>query len=184
MKFEGEFQLPGDPDETIQRFTDVERMAACVPGAELEGRDEEGNWLGTLTVAFGPKRIRFRGKVSCEFDIPARTCLLVGRGAADMRAARFQVRTTVKVDEAAESAPDAPVSHVRLDSEADLSGVLAAFAGAGGARVGNILMDQFAENLAREYGQKEGSEQDKPASEAVSAGKVLWSAIRGGGGRD
>ena len=43
MHFEGEFSVPGRPDDVIRRFADVQRMARCMPGAVIEGRDEEGN---------------------------------------------------------------------------------------------------------------------------------------------
>jgi carbon monoxide dehydrogenase subunit G len=82
MQFEGAFLVPGRPDDVIVKFTDVERMARCMPGASIEGRDEEGNYLGVMTVAFGPKKIKFRGKVNCQFDIAARSGTLRGRGAA------------------------------------------------------------------------------------------------------
>jgi uncharacterized protein len=87
MHFEGEFSVPGRPDDVIRRFADVERMARCMPGAAIEGRDEEGNYLGGMLVAFGPKKIKFRGRVSVETDFDAHSGSLRGRGAADMRAA-------------------------------------------------------------------------------------------------
>ena len=82
MRFEGEFSVPGRPADVIQRFADVERMARCMPGAVIEGRDEEGNYLGGMLVSFGPKKIRFRGRVTVETDLAALTGSLRGRGAA------------------------------------------------------------------------------------------------------
>ena len=61
MRFEGEFSVPGKPAVVIQRFADVERMARCMPGAVIEGRDEEGNYTGGMLVAFGPKKIKELG---------------------------------------------------------------------------------------------------------------------------
>jgi len=43
---------------------------------------------------FGPKKIKFRGRVTAETDVAAGTGALRGRGAADMRAARIEVRIT------------------------------------------------------------------------------------------
>jgi len=71
MHFEGEFSVPGTPDDVIRRFADVERMVRCMPGAVIEGRDAEGNYLGGMLVAFGPKKIRFRGRVAVETDFDA-----------------------------------------------------------------------------------------------------------------
>lgn len=179
MHFEGEFHLQGRPEEIIDRFTDIERMARCVPGATLEGRDPDGGYTGTIVVSFGPKRIKFRGKVFCEFDIPGHTGLLRGRGVADMRAARFEVRTTFSVHEDVNSDPEQPVSTVKIRSAADLHGVLAALASTGGTAVGNVLMQEFARNLEREFAQERGfTEAQGDQVEAISVQRVVWSAVK------
>src|SRR5690606_34059714 len=82
MEFQGEFKVPGRPEDVIREFADVERMAKLMPGASLEGRDEEGNYLGVMTVAFGPKRIKFKGKVAIAIDEATKSGSMRGRGAA------------------------------------------------------------------------------------------------------
>lgn len=164
MNFEGEFKVPGTPDEVIRNFADVERMATLMPGASIDGRDEEGNYLGGMTVAFGPKRIKFKGKVAVETDIENKTGKMRGRGAADMRAARIETRLnyTLHADPAAAAAP---MTIVRIKAEADLQGVLAEFAKTGGEAVGNVLMEEFANNMAAQFGRKA----EVPAAEVASA---------------
>jgi carbon monoxide dehydrogenase subunit G len=174
MQFEGAFRVPGRPDDVMTQFADVERMARCMPGATLEGRDEEGNYLGVMTVAFGPKKIKFRGKMSCNFDIPARSGVLRGRGAADMRAARIEVRTAFSVTPDPEASEDAPMSVVKLNSEADLQGVLADFAKTGGTALANVIMEDFAKRLAAEFSGLGGGMTPK----SISAHKVVWQAIK------
>jgi carbon monoxide dehydrogenase subunit G len=149
VRFEGEFRVPGRPEEVIHRFADVERMSRCMPGAEIEGRDAEGNWLGAMVVALGPKRIRFRGRVAAEADPAALRGSLHGRGNADLRAARIAVRVsyTVRADEAAPT----PTSIVSLVSDAELQGVLADFARTGGIPVANALMEEFSRRVAAEF---------------------------------
>jgi len=174
MQFEGAFRVPGRPDDVMVKFTDVERMARCMPGASIEGRDEEGNYLGAMTVAFGPKKIKFRGKMNCQFDIPARSGMLRGRGAADLRAARIEVRTAFSVAPDPEATGDAPMSIVTLNSEADLQGVLADFARTGGAALANVIMEDFARRLAAEFSQEGAG----AAQTAISAHSVVWRAIK------
>jgi carbon monoxide dehydrogenase subunit G len=174
MEFEGAFRVPGNPDDVIQKFADVERMAGCMPGASLEGRDEEGNYLGVMTVAFGPKKIKFRGRVNVAFDIPNRSGVLTGRGAADLRAARIAVRTTFNVAPDPDAAADAPMSVVTLRSEADLQGVLADFAKTGGTALANVIMEDFAKRLAAEFS---GQGADSTPN-SISAHKVVWQAIK------
>jgi carbon monoxide dehydrogenase subunit G len=89
MRFEGEFSVPGKPADVIQRFADVERMARCMPGAVIEGRDEEGNYTGGMLVAFGPKKIKFKGRVAVETDAAALTGSLRGATTLRQRARRW-----------------------------------------------------------------------------------------------
>ncbi len=139
----------------IREFADVERMATLMPGAAIEGRDEEGNYLGGMTVAFGPKRIKFKGKVTVETDIAGKSGKMRGRGAADMRAARIETRLayTLHADESASE----PTTIVQLKAEADLQGVLAEFAKTGGEAVGNVMMEEFSWNMAAEFGRKKSA---------------------------
>src|ERR1700716_965604 len=88
MHFEGEFRVPGKAEDVIRRFADVPRMARCMPGAVLEPQTEDGAWPGAMVVAFGPKKINFKGRVTCEFDSGAKTGSFLARGKADLRGAR------------------------------------------------------------------------------------------------
>jgi uncharacterized protein len=175
MHFEGEFSVPGHPDDVIRRFADVERMARCMPGAAIEGRDEEGNYLGGMLVAFGPKKIKFRGRVTADADVAARTGALCGRGAADMRAARIEVRITYALrDDPAKSG----ATLVRLTSDAELGGVLADFARTGGVPFANALMQDFAKRVAEEF----ATEAPQPSARAepapLAAHALLWQVIK------
>ena len=89
MHFEGEFRVPGKPADVIRRFADVPRMSRCMPGAGLEPQAEDGSWPGAMVVSFGPKKINFKGKATCDFDLENCTGSVVGRGNADLRAARI-----------------------------------------------------------------------------------------------
>ncbi|TWG96388.1 hypothetical protein L598_002600000180 [Mesorhizobium sp. J18] len=177
MNFSGDFTAPGDPDVVMRRFTDIGRMARCMPGASLEGKDEEGNYVGVMTVSFGPKRLRFTGRMTCEFDLANRSGVLRGRGSGDARGARVSFETRFRVDPepVAEGAP--PVSRIRIDSTAELGGVIAEFAKTGGIALANVLLRDFATNLEKDLAQDDDA---GPISEAkpLSATKVVWSAVK------
>jgi carbon monoxide dehydrogenase subunit G len=191
MHFEGEFPVPGRPEVVLGHFADVERMVTCMPGASIEGRDEEGNFLGTMLVAFGPKKIKFRGKVACKIDTTARNGQLHVRGGADLRSvARIEVlvRYTVREDAGAIS----PASIVSLTSDAQFGGVLADFGRTGGIAVTKALMETFAKRVAEEFGRdaiptaaaqapKVSSEGVTPdtdrAPAALTATTLLWSMM-------
>jgi carbon monoxide dehydrogenase subunit G len=177
MHFEGEFTVPGAPDEVMLRFTDVERMARCVPGAQIDGRAEDGSYTGGMLVAFGPKRIKFRGSVACEFDMAARSGLMVGRGAADLRAARIAIRTRFTLHEAEGGSADNPLTLVKIVSEADLQGVLAEFARTGGVALAKVMMQDFARRAAEEFARPR-SESDDEGAQPVQAHRLVWDAVK------
>ncbi len=163
MRFEGEFSVPGKPEDVIHRFADVERMTRCMPGAVIDGRDEEGNYLGGMLVSFGPKKIKFKGRVAVENDPASLTGSLQGRGAADMRAARVAVRISYALrDDPAK----AGATLVKLISDAELGGVLADFARTGGIPFAKALMQDFSRRrVAEEF----ANEEPTPMPDAAAA---------------
>jgi uncharacterized protein len=182
MHFEGEFSVPGKATDVIRRFADVPRMAGCMPGAVLEPQAEDGSWPGAMVVAFGPKKINFKGRVTTEFDFDALTGSLHGRGAADMRAARIGVKVafTLRDDPAA----SAPATLVKIVSDAELGGVLADFARTGGVAVANVIMADFAQRAAAEFAKDEPKPthpspvEPPPPPAPLAAHSLLWAVLK------
>ena len=187
MHFEGEFRVPGKPADVIRRFSDVPRMASCMPGAVLEPQAEDGSWPGAMVVTFGPKKINFKGRASAEFDLENCTGSLEGRGAADLRAARIGVKVGFSLHE------DPAGTLVKIVSDAQLGGVLADFAKAGGVAVANVIMADFARRCADEFAKDEvpvapaAAEPEAAAPEPVrqtpapvplAAHSLLWAVIK------
>jgi carbon monoxide dehydrogenase subunit G len=144
IAFDDQFEVQASPDAVMKKFLDVEAVARCVPGVTLDGRDAEGNYLGTMTVAFGPKRVKFQGRMKCEFDETARTGVLSGGGAAAGRSAQVQMNTRFAVVPVGAGA-----SRVEITSRTEMHGVLAQFATAGGAAVARQIMEEFAACLGQ-----------------------------------
>lgn len=71
-----------------------------------------------------------------------------GRGASDLRSARFKVRVTYAL--AAVGTPEAPRTLVKIVSAAELQGALAEVARTGGPVVAGAVLDEFAERLRRD----------------------------------
>ena len=160
MQFEGEFSVPGKPADVIRRFADVPRMSACMPGAVLEPQAEDGSWPGGMVVSFGPKKIKFKGKATVDFDFDALTGSVHGRGTADMRAARIGVKVAFTLRDDPESPK--PATIVKVVSDAELGGVLADFARTGGIAVANVIMADFARRAADEFSKDEVPEPEAP----------------------
>jgi carbon monoxide dehydrogenase subunit G len=176
MHFEGSFSVPGRPRDVIRRFADVPRMSRCMPGAVLETQAEDGSWPGAMVVAFGPKKLNFKGRVTTAFDFDALTGSLHGRGSADMRAARIGVKVgfTLRNDPVASE----PTTVVDIVSDAELGGVLADFARTGGVAVAKIIMADFARRAAEEFARDDAPVGAAPEPVPLGAGSVLWAVIK------
>ena len=190
MHFEGEFSVPGKPDDVIRRFADVPRMSVCMPGAVLDAQNDDGSWPGGMVVSFGPKKLKFNGRATVSFDFDTLTGSVHGRGTADMRAARIGVKVSFALRD--DPAADKPATLVKIVSDAELGGVLADFARTGGIAVANAIMADFAKRAAVEFAKDEAIDAAEnamvnegapppPTSEAapaLSAGSLLWVVVK------
>jgi carbon monoxide dehydrogenase subunit G len=81
MQFEHEFYLPLPINQAWAVLTDIERIAPCMPGAQLEEID--GNhYKGSVKIRVGPITTQYRGTaVMLEQDAAARRMVLEGKGA-------------------------------------------------------------------------------------------------------
>jgi len=66
MQIESEFVVQA-PIETVWRYLlDVERIAPCMPGAELTEVVDDHTWKGKTNVKVGPVALSFAGTVVLE----------------------------------------------------------------------------------------------------------------------
>jgi uncharacterized protein len=148
-----------------------------MPGAVLEPQAEDGSWPGAMVVAFGPKKINFKGRATCEFDDQALTGLVHGRGTADMRSARIGVKVSFALSDAADN--PRPETIVKIVSDAELGGVLEDFAKTGGIAVANVIMADFARRASDEFANDETQPETATAPAApLAAQSLLWVVIK------
>jgi uncharacterized protein len=60
-----EFRVPVSVDQAWEVLTDVERIAPCIPGAQLLGVDGD-DFTGAVKVKVGPITVQYKGKASFE----------------------------------------------------------------------------------------------------------------------
>ena len=63
MELVHEFSVPVPVEQAWQVLTDVERIAPCLPGAELTGVDGDA-YHGQVKVKVGPITAQYRGMAS------------------------------------------------------------------------------------------------------------------------
>jgi uncharacterized protein len=66
VKIENEFVVPAPLDHLWAYLLDVERIAPCMPGAELTETVDETTWKGKVNMKLGPVSLAFAGTVSMQ----------------------------------------------------------------------------------------------------------------------
>jgi carbon monoxide dehydrogenase subunit G len=126
MKLEQSFTVAAPVDQVWAALIDVERVAPCLPGAEITGADEDGAYHGTFTVKLGPTTAAYNGTLRLdEVDEAAHTVVMSARG-TDKRGqggATATIRSVV--------APEGDGTKVDVDTDFTITGRLARF-GRGG----------------------------------------------------
>ena len=116
MILSNEFTVDASVEETWHTLMDVERVAACLPGARVEPVGEDGSYRGALKLKVGPVTMAYEGTVRLEdVDDTSRTLSYYAsaREANGMGGAAATIRTRL-------TALDGE-ARTRLDVETDLN---------------------------------------------------------------
>jgi uncharacterized protein len=81
MKLEQSFTVTAPVEQVWATLIDVERVAPCLPGAEITGQSPDGGYEGTFTVKLGPATAAYRGSLKMEsLDEASRTATMSAKG--------------------------------------------------------------------------------------------------------
>ena len=61
MKMEQSFEVAAPIDQVWHALIDIERVAPCLPGANITERAEDGSYKGTFEVRLGPTKASYNG---------------------------------------------------------------------------------------------------------------------------
>jgi aerobic-type carbon monoxide dehydrogenase small subunit (CoxS/CutS family)/carbon monoxide dehydrogenase subunit G len=139
---EQRLKLAGEPDAVWAALSDLPRVAACVPGAELESL--QGNQVtGRMRIGLGPVRASFSGTGTVFLDASRREGRISGRG----RDSGSGSATEGEVSWRVLAAPDHG-SELAVRVSWRLTGTLAQFGRAGLVQdLVRRLAEEFAHNL-------------------------------------
>lgn len=182
MKLEHSFTVEAPLDTVWETMIDVERVAPCLPGAEITG-SSDGVYEGTFTVKLGPTTAAYAGKLEmADVDEGGHAVTMKAQG----RDKRGQGSANATIHSA--MTESAGVTTVDVVTDFTLSGRLARF-GRGGMieDVSNRLLRDFASCLetripapSAEAG--EGEATGPPATEPIRGVRlflsVLWERIK------
>ena len=81
MEFDNSFEVPLPPAQAWKLLLDVERIAPCMPGAELTEVVSKNTYKGKIGVRLGPVALTFAGVVKLEdIDDSAYTARVAAQG--------------------------------------------------------------------------------------------------------
>src|SRR5215831_1893211 len=143
MKFENAFTVDAPVDEVWRTLLDVERVAHCMPGAEVTERIGDDAYKVSVKVKVGPMSMTYRGEVQIvDRDEQER------RATMHVKAKEARGQGTADADVQMSLAEEAGGTHAVIETEVGMSGKIAAM---GQSVIGDVsakLIETFAANLA------------------------------------
>jgi uncharacterized protein len=147
MKLEQAFDVSAPVQTVWETLIDVERVAPCLPGAEITG-SENGVYQGNFQVKIGPTTAAYRGQLEMEsLDEASRTATMKARG----QDKRGQGSANATIVSTLTETPEG--THVEVVTDFTITGTLARF-GRGGMMqdIANRLLRDFATCLEKRLG--------------------------------
>ncbi len=174
MLIENDFEVESPVDAVWAYLLDVDKVAPCMPGAQLTETIDDRNWRGRVTMKFGPVALSFAGTVTMqERDDDAHRVMLHAAGMEQRGKGAANATVTSWLEPAGDR------TRVYMQAEVALTGAVAQLSRGLLPDISAKLTDQFATCLrtgmaleassAREI---EGETSRSPAAAPVAAKPV------------
>jgi uncharacterized protein len=165
---ENEFHATAPVEELWAFLLDVERIAPCMPGAELTETVDERSWKGRVSMKFGPVAMAFAGTVVMqERDDAAHRVVLSAKGMEQKGKGAANATVTSWLEPA-----DDGSSVVKMRADISLTGAAAQLSRGLLPEVSKKLTQQFADCLEEAL----AASASAPPAEASVAAPVEASA--------
>jgi carbon monoxide dehydrogenase subunit G len=177
VRFENSFDVAAPLEEVWRTLLDVERVAPCMPGAEVLERVGENVYKVGIRVRVGPMAMTYRGEVQlADVDEQTHTATMHAKA----RESRGQGTADAEVHMALAEQPDG--TGATLATDLKLSGRVAAMGQGVIADVAAALVATFAENLAAMLAPEPAAEPAAvPAATASGPDAATGAAATGSG---
>ena len=143
MKLEQSFEVRAPLKRVWETLIDVERVAPCLPGAEITDASEDGTYRGTFSVRLGPTTAAYRGELRIE-DLDETAHRVTMQATGQDKRGQGSAKATIVSNMRSEG----DVTMVGVETDFTITGRLARF-GRGGMiqDISNRLMKEFADCL-------------------------------------
>jgi uncharacterized protein len=143
VKLEQSFEVRAPVERVWETLIDIERVAPCLPGAEITEAGDDGTYRGTFSVRLGPTTAAYRGELNLEERDEAARRVVMRANGQDKRgqgSAKATIVSTMR--------EEGEATRVDVQTDFTITGRLARF-GRGGMiqDISNRLLREFAECL-------------------------------------
>jgi carbon monoxide dehydrogenase subunit G len=172
MLIANSFTVDAGPDEVYQLMLDIERVAPCIPGAELVGRRDDGTYDAKVGIKMGPLTLSYKGS-------DARRAIMHAKAAEQRGQGQAQAKMTMHVEPT-----DAGGSDVTVESDILVTGRV--------AQMGRGIMEDVARrmmgDMARCIEAKIAAQHEPGGGADIATGPVggiglaagvIWDRVRG-----
>ncbi len=173
MRLTDEFAISTAPDAAYAMLLDLERIAPCVPGGEIDPPDGAGFHPGRVSVKLGPMKFVYAGRVRiADRDDTLRTAVIEGEGRASGGADSAKVRTTMEV------VAEGDGSRVRITTDLEIRGRAAQMGQGVIADVSRRLVSQAAACIETRLAAGDGADaQSLPSAGPVGGISLVASVV-------
>lgn len=142
MDLNHQFTVAVPVEDAWKILTDLERIAPCLPGAQLQ--EVEGDiYRGVVKIKVGPIQAQFKGQASfVERNDAAHKAVLKGEGRDTGGKGNASALITAEM-----TAVDATSTSVTVNTDLSITGKVAQFGRGAMADISDKLLGQFVENL-------------------------------------
>ncbi len=188
MEIKNTFRVAAPAAEAWTILTDIERIAPCVPGAELTEVVDQSTYKGKVSVRLGPVALSFNGTARFEeIDNTGYRARVLARGMDPKGRGGAEASVTFTL------VPDEEGSKVHILTDLQLSGSIAQY-GRGAGMIADLatqLIAEFASCLNAQLaarGTEAAAGASAPPAKPISGLRLglrlLWNAVKrlfGGG---
>ena len=145
MRIENSFTVPAPIERAWDILIDVERIAPCMPGAEITETIDARHFKGRAQVRVGPVALAFQGEASLEeLDAAAHRARVKARGSDTKGRGGAEAELVFRL------VPEGGATQVEITTDVQMSGAVAQYGRAQGLikEIAAQLTKEFAANLA------------------------------------
>jgi carbon-monoxide dehydrogenase small subunit len=174
-KVDGFFEVPCSADVVWAFMTDLRRVAACLPGAQVDEMSG-AEVTGSVAVKFGPMSASFKGRARLELDAQNRTAVLRGSGQDALSQSRATGDVLYRVENV-----DQTRTKVFVELTYVLQGPLAQFSRSG-------LVQEFVRRMIADFGRNVAGVIQVPDGSPVTPStainplavfaSIIWSRVK------